>query len=62
MASKNPNDKAVQIDFAAELLNMDALLPTAIDWISSNLQPGDVFDRDALTAWAVAAGFIPPPQ
>lgn len=37
--------------FASVIIPNDAL-DVAVDWISSNLQPEDVFSNDALTAWA----------
>lgn len=32
-------------------------LDTAIEWIRSSLEPGDVFDNKALDAWAEANGY-----
>lgn len=33
------------------------LLDSAIDWISNNLEPGDVFSKDQLREWARANDF-----
>ena len=35
-------------------------LDAAIEWIKSNMEPGDVFTEDQLTDWANSAGYNPP--
>jgi len=47
------------IVFAQEVVGAASLLPTAIEWIGENLQPGDVFPREKLEEWARAAGWAP---
>jgi len=47
------------IAFAQEVVGVVILLPTAIEWIGENLQPGDVFPREKLEEWARAAGWAP---
>lgn len=42
-----------------EALIPGSLLEQAIDWISSNTTPEDVFPAAALEAWARDAGFVP---
>lgn len=44
-------------DFIATVIP-SLLLETAIDWISSNLAPEDVFSEDDLDTWAVDSGYV----
>jgi hypothetical protein len=34
------------------------ILQESIDWISSNLDPDDVFDTDELIEWAESNGYV----
>jgi hypothetical protein len=52
MASAAENDS-----FAAALLPR-WLLDEAIDWISSNMEPEDVFDNNQLDSWAEDSGYV----
>ena len=44
-------------DFVEAIVTSNAL-ECAIDWIKSNLTPGDVFSIDELSQWAYDNGFI----
>lgn len=46
--------------FCDAIVNPDAALPAAIEWINDNLNPGDVFASEKLADWAKAAGFQRP--
>lgn len=46
-----------QCDDFVEAVFPDYLLDQAIEWINSNLEPGDVFEEDLLEAWAEANGY-----
>jgi hypothetical protein len=49
-------------EFINELIDgeeyYDIDMSDVIDWITSNLDPDEVFDEDALTYWADHNGFI----
>lgn len=47
-------------EFANAIVNPDAALPAAIEWIADNVQPGEVFNDAQLGAWAKARGWTPP--
>ena len=53
MASVNQNREFV------EHLMAGWPLDRAIDWIMTQLSPEDVFDKEALDAWAVEHGYVP---
>jgi hypothetical protein len=59
----SPNDEGQKAQerekmaFALSILNYDALLPAAIEWIQDHKEPQDVFPQEALEQWARAAGF-----
>ena len=36
----------------------DNLLDVAVDWISTNLEPDDVFSDKQLKEWAMSNGFV----
>lgn len=40
-------------NFAEEVLMADTLLGEAVDWISNNLNPEEVFEQEALHSWAL---------
>ena len=42
----------------AESLNQDNLLDDAIDYITANLDPDDVFEESTLSEWAEANGYV----
>ena len=44
-------------DFAGELIAYWPL-DVAVDWIKSNIDPGEVFDEEQLVAWAEENGFV----
>lgn len=44
-------------DFARNVLESDSVLDKAIDWISSNLDPEEVFSDGDLATWANKNGF-----
>jgi hypothetical protein len=46
-----------KIAFAAAILNVEALLPAAIEWLQDHKEPQDVFTNGQLEDWARAAGF-----
>lgn len=35
----------------------DNALETVVDWVSENMEPEDVFDKDVLEIWAKQNGF-----
>ena len=51
MATTRQND-----NFTQDLLRSDPL-DTAIEWIKTNLVPGDVFGEEDLRGWALNNGF-----
>lgn len=44
-------------DFAKDVVEPDNLLDRAIEWISQNMNPEDVFSWNALEIWARDNGF-----
>jgi hypothetical protein len=46
-----------ELAFAMDVVAGHPMLESALEWIASNLEPGDVFEREKLEAWAVAAGY-----
>lgn len=44
-------------NFADTLASPDGWLDTAIDWISTNLNPEEVFSHENLAQWARDNGF-----
>jgi hypothetical protein len=54
------SDESKHVDFVLSLLTPESALPSAIEWISENCQPQDVFSNEQLEAWARVAGFQRP--
>ena len=52
-----PSRTVQERDFIAALIPC-SLLDEAVDWIASNLNPGDVFPDHDLREWAEKNGFI----
>lgn len=48
----------VMKDSVDEVKMSNTTLDNAIDWISSNLEPDEVFDDKKLSAWAENNGYI----
>lgn len=44
-------------DFRDEIFGTEKL-EVAIDWISTNMSPADVFDEELLQAWAEENGYV----
>lgn len=44
-------------DFLKEVIP-STLLELALDWITNNMEPEDVFDDDRLSDWALANNFV----
>jgi hypothetical protein len=57
----SPEKLESKLNFAAALIDPESMLSFAIEWMQENLSPNDVFTREQLHAWALTAGFAPPP-
>lgn len=44
-------------NFTADIVGGE-LLDSAIEWISKNMEPEDVFNTSKLKAWAFAEGYV----
>ena len=50
-----------KIGFTLAMINPDAALPSAVEWIADNMEPNEVFDDVKLAAWAAIRGWTAPP-
>jgi hypothetical protein len=61
MSDKTPEQQ--NDDFvSAVLFNPTAVLSSTIEWIATNMDPQEVFDRTQLEAWAKMNGWTPPQE
>lgn len=52
MATTSQQDR----DFLSAVID-SRLLESEVDWIASNMEPGDVFSRKQLESWAESNGY-----
>ncbi len=61
MIDKTPEQQ--NDEFVSEVLfNPASVLPSTIEWIASNMDPQEVFDRTQLEDWAKMNGWTPPQE
>lgn len=44
---------------ASAVLNEESIVETVKEWVRDHMDPGDVYEREQLEAWARAAGWSP---
>lgn len=56
------SDPEKKVGFTLAMINPDAALPSAVEWIADNMEPTEVFPDEKLAAWAAIRGWTPPPK